>query len=258
MFNLIGRFFRVLLQICTLGIVKLERGTAVQRREAIIDEKVRQVADARKSLGVLNGQGRTQARRVAQAEEKVRTLTSRKTHFMGILRNSPEGSIEAQQAEERARTYHLQLKEATEDLNRERTELQGIHREYEAAKQLVKGAEQSVTEAKRQGERLVRRRETAQRRNELLETTSALRGLDTVGNELAELDRALADDIDGLEGAAYVTAEHMAEQVAEQQLDISIANNQAEDEFEAELQKMRSTPADGSTNTRSLPEANQS
>lgn len=244
MFNLIGRFFRVMLQILTVGMIRFEKGTASQRREAIIDEKIRQVAEARQSLGRLNGAGRTQARRVKQLEEQVAQIQARKTHFLNQLKAAAEGSQAALEAERAARHQHLQLKELNNDLNRERAGLQQITKEYEAAKALVRTAERSVAEAKRQGDRLAQRRESAKRRNELLETTAELQGLGGVANELADMDRLMQEEIDQLEGAAFAQAEHMADQMSERNLDIRIAQSQAEDEFEAELRSMRSTPVD--------------
>lgn len=240
MLNLIRRFFRVVFHFLTLGIVKLEKKTASQRRQAIIDEKIQLVAEARRKLGALNGAGRTQARRVSQAEQLVTTLTKRKAHFMSQLVRAPENSPDAQLAEESARRYHRELKDASADLNRERTELQAIYQEYEGAKSLVSAAEKSVAEAKREGERLARRKESAQRRTQILETTASLKGLGGVGEELTEMDRLLREEIDQLEGTAFTTAEHMAEQLAEQELDVTIATSQAEDEFETELREMRS------------------
>jgi len=253
MFNLIGRFFRVIFHYVTLGVVKLEKNTASQRREALIDEKTRQVADARQRLGILNGQGRTQTRRVNEAEKSHKAILARKEHFMNLLKSADPNSAHARDAEAKARQCHLQLKAATEDLNRERNELAVIHREYEMAKALVRTAEATVQEAKRTGERLARAKESASRRNELLETTASLQGLGGLGDELTAMDRQLREEIDQLEGSAFNTAEHMADQLAERHLDLEIAQDQAEDEFEQELNAMRAASGDGNP-VQSLPE----
>ena len=232
---MIKRLWRIFVAIITLGIVRLENKNATAIRNTIIDEKVQQVAKAEQGLGQLAGAVRSQTREVDRLEGEFKTLTQRKTHFMGIVKASTPGSPEASEAKANALRYHRQLTDVTNDLNAARTELSRLANEYEASKQLIVDARSSVKDAKKKGARLAQRQQSAQRREQLVRTTSSLRGLNGIGDDLAQLDEQIEAGIDALEGAAFVAADMASRELAERRLDAQIQQQETDAAFEAEL-----------------------
>lgn len=231
---MLKRFFRVIVAILTLGLVRLEKSTAGARRERLVDEKVQQVAKAREGLGKLQGEVRRQARTVQQLEERKASVERRKAHFLQQLTacqvEAEKASLKAQALEQ-----HREVATIVAQLNQERGVLAQLTNEYEASKALIRQASSDVKEAKKRGRDLSRRKEAAGRRRQLAETTTSLRGLGGVGDELAVIDDEIESTIDGLEGAAFVAAEVAAESLADRHLDAQIALSQADADFEAEL-----------------------
>jgi chromosome segregation ATPase len=218
-----------------LGLVRLENKNAGAVRDQIIREKSQEVAGAEKGLGELAGAVRAQTKEVDRLEGEKRTLESRKAHFMAIVKRSPEGSGEAGNAKADALRFHRQLADVISDLNVSRKELASLTNEYEASKALIIQARGDIKEAKRKGDRLTRRQKTAARREKLVKTTSSLRGLGGVGDDLAELDEQIEEGINSLEGAAFVAGEMLADHMADRNLDIQIAQQDTDAAFEAEL-----------------------
>lgn len=241
---MLRRFFNIVVAVLTLGLVRLEKKTAVARRTAAVDQKARTVAKARSSLGTLGGHARIQAQEVQRLEEELRAATSRKTYFLKQVQSAAPDSPEVAEAKDQARRYHLQVTQITGTLNVARTELQNITREYEQAKALVLSAQSDVQDARKQGQRLERRLETAERRHDLVEATASLRGLGGLGDELSAIDQQLNDQVAQLEGATLVAADLAAAETAERQLDIKIAHAQADEDFERELLALESQVAD--------------
>lgn len=235
---MIKRIWRIFVAVITLGIVRLENKNAQAIRNTIIDEKVAQVAKAEQGLGELAGAVRAQTREVDRLEQEHKTLTQRKTHFLGIVKASAPESPEAAQAKQKALGYHRELAGVTNDLNVARQELTRLANEYEASKQLIVDARSSVKDAKKKGARLAQRQKSAQRREQLVKTTSSLRGFHGVGDDLAALDEQIEAGIDALEGAAFVAADMASQELAERQLDAQIAQTETDAAFEAELAAM--------------------
>jgi len=235
---MLKRIWRVFIAIITLGLVKLENKNASAIRATIIDEKVGQVAQAEKGLGDLAGAVRSQTREVSRLEGEFNTLTGRKTHFLGVVKANAAGSPEAQAAKTKALSYHRQLTDITNDLNAGRTELTRLANEYEASKQLIVQARTDVKDAKKKGSRQDQRLKSATRREQLVKTTSSLRGLGGIGDDLANLDDQIEAGIDALEGAAFVAADMASQEMGERQLDAQIAQAETDAAFEAELAAM--------------------
>lgn len=235
---MIKRIWRIFVAVITLGIVRLENKNASAIRATIIDEKVGQVAQAERGLGELAGAVRSQTREVDRLEKEHRTLTQRKAHFLGVVKASASGSPEATTAKNQALSYHRQLSDVTNDLNVARTELTRLANEYEASKQLIVQARTDVKTAKKKGARQDQRLKSAKRREQLVKTTSSLRGLGGIGDDLAALDDQIESGIDALEGAAFVAADMASNELAERQLDAQIAQQETDAAFEAELAAM--------------------
>ena len=235
---MLKRIWRVFVAIITLGLVKLENKNAGAIRATIIDEKVGQVAQAEQGLGDLAGAVRSQTREVSRLEGESNTLTGRKSHFLGVVKASAAGSPEATTAKNKALSYHRQLTDITNDLNVARTELQRLANEYEASKSLIVQARTDVKDAKKKGARQDQRLKSAKRREQLVKTTSSLRGLGGIGDDLANLDDQIELGIDALEGAAFVAADMASQEMGERQLDAQIAQAETDASFEAELAAM--------------------
>ncbi len=235
---MIKRIWRVFIAICTLGLVRLENKNASAIRKTIIDEKVGQVAAAEKGLGDLAGAVRSQTREVDRLEQEHKTLNQRKAHFLGVVKTAAAGSPAAATAKGKALGYHRQLTDVTGDLNSARTELTRLANEYEASKSLIVQARSDVKDAKKKGARQDQRLKSAKRREQLVRTTSSLRGLGGIGDDLANLDDQIEAGIDGLEGAAYVAADMASQELGERQLDAQIAQEDTDAAFEAELAAM--------------------
>jgi hypothetical protein len=254
---MIMRIWRIVVAICTLGIVRLETKNATAVRATLIDARVGQVAAAERGLGELAGAVKAQTREASRLEKEVRLLTQRKAHFMGIVKASEPGSDAANEAKERALSYHRQLAEITNDLNLGRSELTRLVNEYEASKQLILHARVDVRDAKKKGVRLDQRRKSAERREQLVRTTTSLRGLGGISDDLAMLDEQIEAGIDALDGAAFVAADMASQELAERQLDCEISRQDTDATFEAELAAMEadtSEVVDVEPNTRALPE----
>lgn len=233
------RIWRVIVAVLTLGIIRLEKSTASARRQAIIDGHVQAVAKARTDLGNIRGAGRQQLRTVTTLEERVRTLTLRKNHFMDELRKASPGTPQAQTSEDKARDVNAELKAAQADLATETAELNRIKAELEKTKAIIKNADRTVKASRAKGERMARRQESAERRKSALEAVASIQGLAGATDELARIDAQLEDDLDMTEGQTETVAELANEEWEEQQLDRNIANSQLDDEFERELAAAR-------------------
>ena len=155
-----------------------------------------------------------------------------------VVKAKAAGSPEAAQAKTAALSYHRQLADIIETLNAARVELTRLANEYEASKALIVQARGDVRTAKKRGVQLEQRRKSATRREQLVRTTSSLRGLGGIGDDLAALDEQIEDGIDALEGAAYVAADMASQELGERQLDAQIAQGETDAAFEAELAAM--------------------
>jgi hypothetical protein len=235
---MIKRLWRVFIAVITLGIVRLETKNAGAIRNQIVDEKVQQVASAERGLGELAGAVRAQTREVDRLEKEHRALSLRKAHFLEIVRASSPGSATATEGKAGALQYHRQLASVASDLNTARAELIRLANEYEASKQLIVQARGDVRDAKRKGVRLEQRRKSAVRREQLVKTTTSLRGLGGIGDDLAQLDEQIEAGIDALEGAAFVAADMASQEVSERHLDAQIQQQETDAAFEAELAAM--------------------
>jgi len=235
---MIKRVWRIFVAIITLGIVRLENKNATAIRAGIIDEKIGQVAKAEQGLGELAGAVRAQTREVSRLEEEQNRLTGRKNHFLGIVKKSESGSDEATTAKESALKYHRELADVVPSLNHARDALVNLTREYEASKALIISAKGDVKDAKRKGVRLEQRRKSAVRREQLVTTTSSLRGVAGIGDDLAALDEQIEAGIDNLEGAAFVAADMATEALADRELTASIALQETDAAFDRELAAM--------------------
>jgi hypothetical protein len=204
---MLKRIWRLFVAIISLGLVRLENKNAGAVRNQIIDEKVGQVAQAKRGLGELAGAVRAQTREVARLEGESKTLVGRKAHFLGLVQSAVPNSPEATEAKESALGYHRQNAEVISDLNAARTELTRLTDEYEISKGLVTQAQVDVRDAKKKGARQDQRVKAARRREQLVQTTSSLRGVSGIGDDLATLDEQIETEIDNLEGAAYVAAD---------------------------------------------------
>lgn len=252
---MIKRVWRIIVAICTFGLVRLETKNAVAIRATLIDEKVGQVAQAERGLGDLAGAVRSQTREVARLEKEFNTLTQRKAHFLVIVKANLKDSPDAASAKTSALSYYHQSVEVADDLNAGRTELTRLANEYEASKALIIQARSDVKDAKRKGVRQDQRLKSARRREQLVRTTSSLRGLGGISDDLANLDEQIETAIDSLEGSTFVTADMASQELGERQLDAQIARVGTDAAFYAELEALE---AEGSEETPMLPSRSES
>ncbi len=252
---MIKRVWRIIVAICTFGLVRLETKNAVAIRATLIDEKVGQVAQAERGLGDLAGAVRSQTREVSRLEAEFGALTQRKTHWLGIVKAEIQGSHEAGRAKTQALSCYHQLVDVANDLNAGRTELTRLANEYEASKALIIQARSDVKDAKRKGVRQDQRLKSARRREQLVKTTSSLRGLGGISDELANLDEQIETAIDALEGSTFVAADLASQALGERQLDAEIAQAGTDAAFYAELAALE---AEGNSGAPALTEQSES
>ena len=232
---MIKRIWRLITAFFNKLIGSAEQQSAGALYQQALDERVQKVAAARTSLGDVAGTVKTCTREVSRLEGEQTALTARKNYFLKQVKQAGAGTPLAVSAKAKALDYHRQLTVLAEDLNRARNDLAAAAQEFETSKSLIKNAEKSVQDAKRTGRRREAQLASAQRSADLADTRNALQGLGGVGDELARFDSEIQDGIDSLQGAALVANEIAEDALAEQRLDLEIASEQADADFNAEL-----------------------